>query len=281
MKIDLEYQNLRKQNSELFDVMQKAKNNMLDAKNEQDKQFKHLQDRRAVRRSIQNQIHKLKNARNEEILKSQSLINELNQRSEDLKLQAKIIDLKIQTEERNGNLKQVDKLQRESEKLNNEATNLLNRAFDLSSRIHEYKESIDRLYRILKKNNRTIRRQNRKWSESRNRFNCLLAEFYSAEADFEKNNGQFQARKKQLQAKNMRHNKQKTDLAIKAGVPEKEAHSVKIVTDEKGNTNFYFGGIGRPDGLGHGHVAIDKNNNQYYYRDAFRPHGGQNYRKES
>ena len=43
------------------------------------------------------------------------------------------------------------------------------------------------------------------------------------------------------------------------------------------NTNIYFGGVGKPDGLGHGHYVMDPGGNVTYRRDPFDPHGAQNF----
>lgn len=43
---------------------------------------------------------------------------------------------------------------------------------------------------------------------------------------------------------------------------------VKSVAEESGNTSTYFGGIGSPDGPGHGHVAADEDGNVTYEREA-------------
>ena len=50
-----------------------------------------------------------------------------------------------------------------------------------------------------------------------------------------------------------------------------------ISTDSDGITNIYFGGIGKPNGTGHGHYAMDRNGNVTYRREPFDPHGTQNF----
>lgn len=43
---------------------------------------------------------------------------------------------------------------------------------------------------------------------------------------------------------------------------------VKSVLEESGKTSTYFGGIGSPDGPGHGHVVTDDSGNVTYEREA-------------
>ena len=64
--------------------------------------------------------------------------------------------------------------------------------------------------------------------------------------------------------------------AAKAGVPHQYHDNVWISTDSSGNTNIYFGGVGKPNGPGHGRYVMDRNGNVTYKRDPFDPHGAQN-----
>ena len=63
--------------------------------------------------------------------------------------------------------------------------------------------------------------------------------------------------------------------AAKAGVPHQYHDNVWISTDSSGNTNIYFGGVGKPNGPGHGRYVMDRNGNVTYKRDPFDPHGAQ------
>ena len=51
----------------------------------------------------------------------------------------------------------------------------------------------------------------------------------------------------------------------------------KIVKKADGTTQVYHGGIGKGDGYGHGHTALDQFGNKTYDRGAFEAHGSQNY----
>lgn len=51
---------------------------------------------------------------------------------------------------------------------------------------------------------------------------------------------------------------------------------VKVVFREDGNTDTYFGGVGKADGPGHGHVATSPNGQTIYARESSN-NGGRTY----
>lgn len=51
--------------------------------------------------------------------------------------------------------------------------------------------------------------------------------------------------------------------------------------DSNGNINIYFGGVGEPNGPGHGHYVLDSHGKVTYKRDPFDPHGSQNFTEDS
>ena len=67
------------------------------------------------------------------------------------------------------------------------------------------------------------------------------------------------------------------EIAAQAGVPRLFHDRVKIVVDDEGIKNIYFGGIGKPDGDNHGHYALHPSGKITYHRDPYRPHGAHNY----
>ena len=87
----------------------------------------------------------------------------------------------------------------------------------------------------------------------------------------------FKTRLEQVRASSKKRRKEKKSIAEKAGVPLQYQDNVLISTDPDGITNIYFGGIGKPNGTGHGHYAMDRNGNVTYRRDPFDPHGAQNF----
>jgi hypothetical protein len=67
------------------------------------------------------------------------------------------------------------------------------------------------------------------------------------------------------------------DWNMKGSVTEKPPGSPRGTEGEyldRMGAHVYFGGIGEPDGLGHGHGWLDKNGNFEVWRDPFDPAGG-------
>jgi hypothetical protein len=62
------------------------------------------------------------------------------------------------------------------------------------------------------------------------------------------------------------------DAALRAEVPAHYGHDVKVVNEPDGSTSIYFGGIGEPDGEGHGHYVLDQFGNITHRREPFQPH---------
>jgi hypothetical protein len=52
---------------------------------------------------------------------------------------------------------------------------------------------------------------------------------------------------------------------------------LKYVSQQGNVYNIYFGGVGKPNGPGHGHYAMDRSGKVTYQRDPFDMHGGQNF----
>lgn len=119
---------------------------------------------------------------------------------------------------------------------------------------------------------------------ARQAFQSAKAEHERAQAEFKKAKAEFddcaKAVKDRLDELNSAHRKrrkEKKSIAEKAGVPLQYQDNVLISTDPDGITNIYFGGIGKPNGTGHGHYAMDRNGTVTYRRDPFDPHGTQNF----
>jgi hypothetical protein len=69
----------------------------------------------------------------------------------------------------------------------------------------------------------------------------------------------------------------KRSLADRAGVPYQYRDNVYVSTEADGIVSIYFGGLGSPDGPGHGHYVMDAYDRIIYRRDPFDPHGSQNF----
>ena len=101
--------------------------------------------------------------------------------------------------------------------------------------------------------------------------------FKRAKAEFDSCAKAFKARLDELKSANRKRRKDKKSIAEKAGVPSQYRDNVWISKDSDGNTNIYFGGLGKPDGPGHGHYVMDQHGTVTYRRDPFDPHGTQNF----
>lgn len=103
------------------------------------------------------------------------------------------------------------------------------------------------------------------------------AEFKRAKADFDSCAKAFKSRLEKVKAESQKRRNDKKDVAAKAGVPYQYRDDVWVSTDRDGNTNIYFGGVGKPNGPGHGHYVMDRSGNVTYKRDPYNPHGAQNF----
>lgn len=102
-------------------------------------------------------------------------------------------------------------------------------------------------------------------------------EFKSAKEAFDKASKAFKARLEVVRTQNIRNKNDKRSIAEKAGVPAQYLDKVYVSKDANGNTNIYFGGIGEPNGPGHGHYVVDRSGKVTYKRDPYEEHGGKNF----
>ena len=104
-------------------------------------------------------------------------------------------------------------------------------------------------------------------------------EFKRGKADFDQAVKAFKSRLEKVRAEGKKRREDKKSIAAKAGVPHQYHNNVWVSTDLNGNTNVYFGGLGKPNGPGHGHYVMDHSGKVTYKRDPFDPHGAQNFEK--
>ena len=102
----------------------------------------------------------------------------------------------------------------------------------------------------------------------------LKADFDSLQAEHVHLKEEFQRKLEEVKSANKRKRDRTLD---KAGVRWSERAEAKIIKKADGTTQVYHGGIGKGDGLGHGHTALDQFGNKTYDRDAFAEHGHQNF----
>lgn len=104
-------------------------------------------------------------------------------------------------------------------------------------------------------------------------------DFKRAKSDFDRAVKAFQARLAVVRSQSKRRKDDKRALAEKAGVPAQYRDDVWVSTDKDSNTNIYFGGIGKPNGPGHGHYVLTRDGKVTYRRDPYDPHGKQNFER--
>lgn len=101
-------------------------------------------------------------------------------------------------------------------------------------------------------------------------------EFKRAKADFDAAVAAFKKRLETVRAESQRRRQDKRSIAERAGVPFQYLNNVWV--SRQGDVyNIYFGGVGKPNGLGHGHYVMDRSGNVTYRRDPFDPHGAHNF----
>lgn len=117
-------------------------------------------------------------------------------------------------------------------------------------------------------------------------FDTAKAEHERAESEFKRTNAEFdscaKAFKSRLDKVKLEGKKRRDDkkaIAEKAGVPRQYHDNLWVSTDSNGNTSIYFGGVGKPNGPGHGHYVMDRSGNVTYKRDVHDEHGSQNFEK--
>ncbi len=105
-------------------------------------------------------------------------------------------------------------------------------------------------------------------------------EFKQAKAAFDSASQAFKTRLDEVRAQSQRRKDDNRSIAERAGVPIQYLDNVWV--SRQGDVyNIYFGGIGKPDGLGHGHYVMDSSGNVTYRREPFDEHGAQNFESEA
>lgn len=106
-------------------------------------------------------------------------------------------------------------------------------------------------------------------------------EFQCAKRNFDAARQAFKARLEKVRDTHKRHQDDNRSIAEKAGIPYQYLGDLRVSRDQNGNTNIYFGGIGKSDGPGHGHYVVDYSGKVTYRRDPFDPHGSQNFTNDT
>lgn len=106
---------------------------------------------------------------------------------------------------------------------------------------------------------------------------CAKAEFKQAKVEVDRTKKAFKSRLEKVRTEAKKHHADKRVIAEKVGIPHQYRDNVWISKQRDGTINVYFGGVGAPNGPGHGHYSMDKHGRVTYIRDPFKPHGSQNY----
>lgn len=106
---------------------------------------------------------------------------------------------------------------------------------------------------------------------------CANEDFKRTKTDFDTAAKAFQVRLAELKTANSKRKDNNRAIAAKAGVPYQYRDNVHISEDPDGTVNIFFGGVGTPDGPGHGHYSMDRGGHVTYRRPPFGEHGHQNF----
>lgn len=105
----------------------------------------------------------------------------------------------------------------------------------------------------------------------------LLDDFCRKKAAYDASQAAYISRREDVKAYNKHRAAERRVIALRAGVPAEYADSVHVAYGPTGKTSVYYGGEGRPDGPGHGHIVLDNDGRVIYWRNPSDPHGTQNY----
>lgn len=107
------------------------------------------------------------------------------------------------------------------------------------------------------------------------------AVFKRAKEAFDATASAFRTRLDRVKAEGKKRNDDRRSLAQRAGVPYQYLDKVWVSVATDGTVNIYFGGVGEPNGPGHGHYVMDSSGNVTYKREPFDPHGGHNFERDA
>lgn len=117
----------------------------------------------------------------------------------------------------------------------------------------------------------------RAFNQAKSEHEAAQEAFKKARSEHDAAKNAFKARLEVVKAEQQRRRNDNRSLATRAGVPYQYLDDMKLSTDSEGNINIYFGGVGTPDGPGHGHYVVSRNGEVTYSRNPFDPHGAQNF----
>lgn len=117
----------------------------------------------------------------------------------------------------------------------------------------------------------------RTYDQAKSQHESTQTKFKNAKVDFDKAAKAFKDQLEKVRADNKKRKGNKRSLAEKAGVPYEFRDSVWVSKQSDGTVNIYFSGVGKPNGLGHGHYVMNASGEVTYRRNPHEPHGAQNF----
>ena len=116
----------------------------------------------------------------------------------------------------------------------------------------------------------------REFERARDAHNSAKQAFQTAKGIFDGAATDFRTRLEKVKAEGASKKNERREIARQAGVPTQYLDSVWVSASGRGY-NIYFGGMGQPNGPGHGHYAVDASGKVTYKREPFDPHGAHNF----
>lgn len=135
-------------------------------------------------------------------------------------------------------------------------------------------QSVVQVFQAAKDRFRTVKEE---FAAAKSAHEKAQSEFKAAKEVFDQASKAFQARLAIVKANNAKRADDKRSIAERAGIPYAHRDKFYIKKDSDGTVQIYFGGVGEPNGLGHGHYTMDSSGKVIYKREPFDPHGAQNF----
>ena len=274
-----QYDSAKKKASESYDIMDSAWQERCSAKDEMNREYEALQVANANYREVWDEFNHLRNYNKSRIAtlrqEADSEHHEMQRCFEQANNEYEFGDKSmapVYSAEGREHKARRDELNAEASALKREINDALNDAKwrapgTDSSSYHRAKATFEQ----ARTRHNSLQREFKTLKAERDH---KKAEFDQAQAEYEHLRDEYQMRLAEVKANNERNRNKTLD---RAGVRYSERKDAKIVKKKDGTTQIYHGGIGKGDGIGHGHTALDRNGNKTYDRKAFDSHGSQNY----
>ena len=146
----------------------------------------------------------------------------------------------------------------------------------------------DAIYKAPKTNSALFKKAKEAFLYAKSKHESIQSEFKQQKSERDRFKAEFDALQKEhtclkeefktkLEKIKIDHQRERDKTLDKANMHWSERSDAKIVKKADGTTQVYHGGLGKGDGLGHGHTTLDQFGKKTYDRGAFEEHGHQNY----